>query len=249
MSKFDELYESIMNMGSEDELAESINDKNLFKAVFLAGGPGSGKSFIVDRMFSGLDAKLLNSDTAFEHLLAKKGLSKKIDPKKADVYAQQMVARKKAKGMTSKQKGFWVDGMLPVIIDGTGKDYDKIKKEKDMLDNLGYDTHMVFVNTTLDVAHERNKMRERSVPDKVVEDSWNAVQSNIGKFQNTFKDGFVVVDNSKTLSSDEVKKLGETLRKKAIKFFNGKVKNRRGQDVIDLLKKTGGKYLSDLTEI
>ena len=246
MSKFDELYESIMN--TENGLTESINDKNLFKAVFLAGGPGSGKSFIVDKMFSGLGANLLNSDTAFEHLLAKNNLSKKIDPKNVEQYAQQMAVRSKAKAQTGKQKGFWIDGMLPVIIDGTGKDFDKIKKEKDMLEAIGYDTYMVFVNTTLDVAYERNKMRERSVPDKVVEQSWNEVQANIGKFQSIFKDGFIVVDNSKALTPDGVAKLGQDLRKTAIKFINGNVKNRRGVMVIDMLKKIGGKYLSDLTD-
>jgi hypothetical protein len=30
-------------------LSEGINDPAIFKAVFLAGGPGSGKSFIVGK--------------------------------------------------------------------------------------------------------------------------------------------------------------------------------------------------------
>ena len=30
----------------EENLQEGINDPNLFKAIFMAGGPGSGKSFV-----------------------------------------------------------------------------------------------------------------------------------------------------------------------------------------------------------
>ena len=43
---------------------------------------------------------------------------------------------------------------------------------------------MIFVNTSLDVALERNKRRERSVPEYITRKSHAIVQSNIGKFQN-----------------------------------------------------------------
>ena len=62
-------------------LTEGVFDKGIFKAVFLAGGPGSGKSYVVSQLFgspqkvnvsvSGL--KSVNSDTEFEFLLKKYG--------------------------------------------------------------------------------------------------------------------------------------------------------------------------------
>ena len=33
----------------KQELNEGVNDPSIFKAVFLAGGPGSGKSFVVGK--------------------------------------------------------------------------------------------------------------------------------------------------------------------------------------------------------
>ena len=57
---------------------------------------------------------------------------------------------------------------------------------------------MIFVNTSLDVALERNKRRERSVPEYITRKSHAIVQGNIGKFQNSFGMGnMVIIDNSK----------------------------------------------------
>ena len=55
---------------------------------------------------------------------------------------------------------------------------------------------MIFVNTSLDVALERNAQRSRSVPEPIVVKSWKDVQSNIGKFSQYFRANFVVVDNN-----------------------------------------------------
>jgi predicted kinase len=87
---------------------------------------------------------------------------------------------------------------LGLIIDGTGKDYEKISKQARDLQQLGYDVHMVFVNTSLDTALERNKNRPRSVKESIVIKSWKEVQANIGKFSQLFKRNFVVVDNNDT---------------------------------------------------
>ena len=68
-----------------------------------------------------------------------------------------------------------------------------------LLQQLGYDCYMIFVNTSLEVALERNKKRERSVPEYITRKSHGQiVQSNIGKFQNTFGMGnMIIIDNSK----------------------------------------------------
>ena len=58
---------------------------------------------------------------------------------------------------------------------------------------------MIFVNTSLEVALERNKNRPRTVPDYVVQNSWNQVQSNIGQFQRIFSPGrMLIVDNNRS---------------------------------------------------
>ena len=45
---------------------------------------------------------------------------------------------------------------------------------------------MVFVNTTLPVAQERNQKRARKLPPKLLASSWKQVQENIGKFNVLF---------------------------------------------------------------
>ena len=65
------------------------------------------------------------------------------------------------------------------------------------LQQLGYDNHMIFVNTSLDVALARNEKRPRKLPESLVVQSWNNVQKNIGKFSQLFKNKFVIVDNNK----------------------------------------------------
>ena len=66
-----------------------------------------------------------------------------------------------------------------------------------MLQQLGYETTMVFVNTSLEVALHRNEQRSRSVQPKLVKKSWQDVQNNMGKFQNFFgAANFFIVDNN-----------------------------------------------------
>lgn len=92
----------------------------------------------------------------------------------------------------------WVDGRLGLIIDGTGKNFDRIKTASEGLKGLGYDTLMIFVNTSLEVAQERNKMRARTLPPDILEDSWKDVQKNIGNFQSYFgNENFIIIDNNR----------------------------------------------------
>ena len=175
------------------ELQEGVYDPNILKAFFLAGGPGSGKSYVVKRTTGGLGMKIVNSDIAFERKLKSAGLSldiRELDPEVRDEIRGQ------AKRLTAKQKANYLNGRLGLIIDGTGKDYDKIATQATELKQLGYDVHMIFVNTSLDTALERNAKRDRKVPESLVIKSWNDVQKNIGKFSQYFKRNFIVVDNN-----------------------------------------------------
>ena len=187
MKKFDDIR--------FQDLQEGLYDPNIFKAFFLAGGPGSGKSFVTNNAFGGTGLKTINSDNAFERSLKKNGLSLKMPENEAEA---RDIIRDRAKAMTGSQLDLSIKGRLGLVIDGTGRDYDKIKEQKALLDLLGYDCYMVFVNTSLEVALERNSKRERSVPEYITRKSWQQVQSNIGRFQNTFgMSNMIIIDNSK----------------------------------------------------
>ena len=180
-------------MKTFQELQEGLQDPNIFKAFFLAGGPGSGKSFVVRATTGGTGLQIVNSDDAFERYLKQAGLSQKMPEDETD---QRDVERARAKRVTDARKSGYVGGRLGLIIDGTGREYDKIAKQSIQLKQLGYDTHMIFVNTSLDTALERNTKRDRTVPENIVVKSWRDVQSNIGKFSQHFKHNFVVFDNN-----------------------------------------------------
>ena len=214
------------------ELQEGLNDPNIFKAFFLAGGPGSGKSYVVRKTTGGSGLKIVNSDDAFEKLLKDAGLSLKMP---ADEAEPRDAVRGKAKALTSKSKGNYLDGRLGLVIDGTGRDFDKVSKEKRELENLGYDCYMIFVNTSLDVALERNIDRERSVPEDIVIKSWKDVQSNIGKFNNLFKSGMIIVDNNK---ADEDIIVSVFRRIKAL--LKNKVTNSRAKQWVSFEMKRRG---------
>ncbi|SVD80654.1 uncharacterized protein METZ01_LOCUS433508 [marine metagenome] len=196
------------------ELQEGVYDPNIFKAFFLAGGPGSGKSYVVRQTTGGTGLKSVNSDEAFEHLLTKAGLSLKMPPEEEQ---PRGVERSRAKALTAARKANYLEGRLGLIIDGTGKDADKILKQKAGLEELGYDTYMIFVNTSLDVALKRNAARARRVAEPMVVKSWKDVQANIGKFSNMFRAGFIVVDNNNAgedVFNDVWKRVKGLLRKK-----------------------------------
>jgi hypothetical protein len=205
-------------LGREDLLEESIisegvYDKNILKAFFMSGGPGSGKSYVAGELFGfpygsiqsvsySTGLKTVNSDTAFELELKKLGISPKslvsLDREEFERLTQgEDSIRSKAKKITQTRKSLFQEGRLGLVLDGTGDDYEKIKEKRDELESIGYDTYMVFVNTSLPVAIERNANRSRSLPEDVVEESWNAVQENMGKFQRLFgNNNMVIIDNT-----------------------------------------------------
>ncbi len=195
-------------------VTEGVDDPGILKCVFMAGGPGSGKSFTAKEIFgvgknelasvSAGGLKLVNSDTAFEKGLKDNGIDpkelgkiEKEDPELWDKITKEPGSiRSKAKAITAKQQSFYEAGRLGMIIDGTGDEVQKIKKKMDHAKSLGYDCYMVFVNTSLDVALERNRNRDRTLSDELVTDIWKACQDNLGKFQTLFGGNFVIVDNT-----------------------------------------------------
>lgn len=185
----------IEQITQEDNFAEGVNDPAIFKAIFLSGGPGSGKSFVSRKLLSGLGMKTINSDDIYEYLARKNDLNLRDPDAIASQKGQDM--RDRAKLLTKKKETSHLGGRLGVIIDGTGKDVEKVAKHNAALKSLGYESMMLFVNTSEEVSQQRNQDRPRVLGRDVVSSMWKQVQSNIMKFQQVFgaKD-FHVVDNS-----------------------------------------------------
>jgi predicted kinase len=233
-----EMNENIKNIIIEI-LTEGVDDPGILKCVFMAGGPGSGKSYTAKEIFgvgknltasfSVTGLKIVNSDSAFEKGMKDNGIDpknlakiEKEDPELWDKITGKDSIRSKAKALTQKQQSFYEAGRLGMIIDGTGDEVQKIKAKKQHAESLGYDCYMVFVNTSLEVALERNAKRDRTLPDDLVTDIWKACQNNLGKFQSIFSGNMVIVDNT------VYKPINKNVQKAVDAFVRKPIKNRIG---------------------
>jgi hypothetical protein len=233
-----------------ENLNEGINDPGKLKAIFLAGGPGSGKDFVMNKVLAGNGLREINSDVAFEYLMKKHGLDLEMPDEER---IERDIVRGRAKNTTMKKELNSLAGRLGLIINGTADDLEKIKSVKSELEDLGYDTMMVFVNTSNEVSRQRNvergKSGNRKVPDgtdkqgipdnspNIRQEKWDLAQKNIGSLMNIFgKDNFTVVDNTadiRKVTPNEKERI-ETdfnrVRRMAMQFVQSPVKNKRGQD-------------------
>lgn len=236
-----------------DQLNEGINDTGKLKAIFLAGGPGSGKDFVMKKTLIGNGLRELNPDNALKHLMIKNKLSLMMPDNER---VEREIVRGRAKNMTGKMEVNSLAGRLGLIINGTADDIDKMKRVKGELEDLGYDTMMVFVNTENEVSRQRNiergQMGDRKVPDgtdndgkpnntqDIRQEKWEQAQKNIIELKKLFgQENFTVIDNTADLrkvTPEQKAKLEaefNRVRKMAMKFTQEPVKNKRGQEWIE----------------
>ena len=218
----------------EIDVEEGPNDPNIFKAVFMAGSPGSGKSFVAQKLLKGKGLKFSNSDDVFEYMLSKA----KLEPTPDNIASDQgQEIRDKAKQLHSNQLDMWVDGRLGLVIDGTGRDPEKVAKIREALRLLGYETMMLFVNTSLEVAQDRNKLRSRQLPSNMVRQMWDQVQQNIMQYQQIFSPGsFFVIDNSGGLEDPARQKNFDKVEKAIRAFLSTPIQSQMAKSWIDKQK-------------
>lgn len=182
---------------------EGVHDPHIFKAVFMAGSPGAGKSTIANKLFGGTGLKTLNVD-AFWQLY-------------------------KAQGKTGNYERYWelykvqeknfLAGRLGLIIDGTAKNPERMAQVKQALEDLGYDTAMVFVNTSLETSMNRVVNRARSggkdtgreIDPQFVKDTWEKTQRGLGTLQSMFGGNFFIIDNNR--GEPKIQYADKTLRR------------------------------------
>lgn len=158
-------------------LIEGVHDHGIFKAVFLAGAPGSGKDFVLKKALDGHGFTEINSDKAHEHLMDKHKLDKKM-PEHQQEKNGKLADR--AKSLTDLRQRLAIHGRNGLIINSTGSNLEQVKKIKGMLEDLGYDSKMVFVDASDNVSRNRNVERGqrggRMIPEKQRAEKWRQAQ-------------------------------------------------------------------------
>lgn len=215
-------------MKFENYLTESINDKGIFKAIFMAGAPGAGKSTVRMKLGGGFDPRVVNTDKFTEHFGTWEGFEEKINL------------------LTKNQLSLYLTSMLPLWIDGTSSNPTNLMAREGLISGIGYDTGMIWVNTSLESSLKRAKEREerggRHVGADWIEETYNKIQKMKPFYKSRFQ-WFREVDNNDGMLTDEVV---NKLYKASTSFFSSPVQNPVGQERINKLKASGGKYLTDL---
>ena len=141
----------ILNYKEDDlVLDEGVNDPGIFKAIILAGGPGSGKTVVARALgLASMGLRVVNSDMYFMHLMKRKGLSLKMP---ANEFEAREAARYASKAVTDKRLESLVNARLGVIVDSTSGDQKKTTRIIKMLKKSGYDIKVIFIETTLELA-------------------------------------------------------------------------------------------------
>lgn len=205
-------------------LIEGIEDKGIFKAVFLAGHPGSGKSYTSSKIKSGqVEPRIVNTDKFVEHY------------KNAD----WMKIGDKVRRLNNSQLVLYLNSMLPLAVDGTSGSVSALLRRRGLLESIGYDTAMVFVNTDLETAIRRVQSRDRKVEEDFIRKSYKQLNDNKPYYRSKF-DTFIEVDNNEgELTNKAVTHAFKFLNS----FYNSPVKNPIGKERIRKMKENGWKYL------
>jgi len=202
----------------KQELIEGVYDPGIFKAFFLAGGSGSGKSYSAEKATGSAAGKfqwhddmeklkpgkvgpyglkVVNSDEQLEFGLLKAKMSSNMRTYTDDETTKKELIRARGKKKTAKREQLWVRGRLGLIIDGTAHNLLKLSDKKKELEDVGYDTYMIFVNTSLDIALQQNQDRARKLKDEVIRRTWEEVQGIKDGLANLFPGGFVEIVNNR----------------------------------------------------
>jgi len=160
-------------------LNEDTN-RGLFKAIFLTGGPGSGKDVVIREAIAEQKFVELNSVQAFDYLMDKQKLAEKTND-----YRRESI----------RNRG-------PLIINGPADDHSKIIRIKEELEELGYETSMVFVDTTDTASKERNERLTKMIAESVRYDKWKLSQTCKESYRQIFEN-FIDFDNSGSYESLE----------------------------------------------
>lgn len=216
------------------QLQESVNDKGLFKAVFICGIPGAGKSYTTGKLTDGaIQPRIINSDKVYE-FLGKKGAADITD---ADGAWQEVGS--KVMQTTSNMLAQYINGMLPLFIDSTSSDPANLLRRKGILESFGYDCALVWVDVDLDTALARAAQRERDVPEKFIRATYEHASKAREYLMSRF-DMVLPLSNSDGQLTDAVL---QQAFKSTSAFFRGELQNYVGINTLEQLNKAGEKYL------
>ena len=210
-------------------LAESINDKAIFKACFISGCPGAGKSYTIKKLTSGsISPKVINSDKYTEYF----GDGGNVD---WNIYGE------KIEKLSIASLYQYINSMLPLWIDSTSSNPACTLNRVNILESLGWDVAMIWVNTSLESALKRNANRKRHVPEEFLIDVYNRSQKVKPFFKNKFSNFWEIYNSGGELTDSIILNAFKNVNS----FYMAPVQNTIGKNNIQNINKYKYKYLDD----
>lgn len=215
---------------------ESIEDKGILKACFMAGTPGAGKTYTINKVKSGqIEPRMVNTDKFTEFVAQQFGMSPN------DIGADWGAYKSKIKSLSSSQLALYINSLLPLWVDGTSSKPQSVFRRQGILKSIGYDTAMIWVDTNLETAIERNAQRERNVPEDFLRDVYKRIKKLKDYYKSEFRFFYEVKNGNGELDNEAIT---EAFRKVS-GFFNSSLENPIGKQLIEDMKSQGHKYLVD----
>lgn len=163
------------------------------KAVFICGSGGSGKSTFAKTNLQGFTH--IDVDIVYEELLLSNGLGLKIKDfnKEQSDLANNLF--EEAKELNNNKLKEAISNGDNIVIDGIGRDSNIILMQRNMLNQLGYDTMLIMMYSNLDTCISRIENRDRVYKQNITKDSWYLAYNNIGTYKKEFGDKFLFIYN------------------------------------------------------
>ena len=158
----DYLRRLIQEVKLQEALKSGLKEvEHPFKAFFILGPAGSGKTFIKDAALKLPNSFVsVNTDEAIEKVFPKFGLTLKFA--EGDVEKKQEVRKLLQQAVSDKTKRK-INQALPILFDTTGENTDKMKTIMRSLVDIGYDVGVFMINVPPDFSVEADQNRPRTV--------------------------------------------------------------------------------------
>ncbi len=223
-------------------LSEGIEDKGIFKAVFMAGHPGAGKTFVLNSITSGqIEPRWVNTDKVF----IDKARLDKMDPDSKFKHWRENwnkgwpLIRDDVKRTNKGQLALYINSMLPLAVDGTSNSISVLNTRRGLLEGFGYDTAMVFVNTDLETAIKRAALRERPVDPEFIKGAYDEINKNKSYYRSKFSDWIEIDNGEGELTNKAINRAFKLMGS----LYNSPIVNPVGQNQKNEMKENGWKYL------
>jgi predicted kinase len=176
------------------EAKTGIVEKTHFKAIFVTGGPGSGKDIVIREAIAQGTYTELNTVQAFNYLADKKKLSEK----SSDIRRESVRNRE------------------TLVINGPADDYERMIYIKEELEELGYEIMPIFVQVSNEASKERNEKLTRNISESVRFEKWQKSKLVLEEFIYTWGANTIVFEND--LEIEQIKEELKHLRRKIFEF-------------------------------